>query len=142
MRRAPLVALVALVLAACGGGGTRAVEAPAPAEEEQPVTVDPALLAEIAAGLEEVLAAMAQISANPDCAAMGVDLGKLFDRSQPLFTLARAQERDPEASRLLAVEMDARGGRVAALAQTIGAGLERCRGDRGVVEAMQRMPTF
>lgn len=144
MRRALAALAVLIVVAACGGGGGARPAAPSAKSDDPgaPAPVDPALLAEIAAGLEEVLAAMAQIAGNPDCAAMGVELGQLFDRSQPLFDLARTQGEHPEAAKLLTAEMDARSKRVATLVDAIGPGLARCKGDAGVVAAMSRMPTF
>lgn len=141
-------ALLALVVAAGCGGSPRRTPPPAhpepgsTVEVEGPAPVDPKLLAELAAGLEEVLGAMAQIAAGPDCPAMGAQLRDLFDRSAPLFELARTQGDNPDAARVLTAELNARADRVQPLVEAIGKGLERCREEPSVVEAIRRMPTF
>lgn len=140
-----MIALVAV--AACRSAPARK---PAPAhpepgstvEVEGPPPVDKKLLADVAAGLEEVLAAMAQITAGRDCPAMGAQLRDLFDRSEPLFELARTQGDNPDAAQVLTAEMNARAERVGPLVEAISGGLERCREEPSVVEAVRRMPTF
>lgn len=135
--------VVVLVVACGGGGGARSSETPAHRDNSGEVqAVDPKLLAEVAAGLEEVLGAMAQITDGADCPTMGAELHQLFERSAPLFELARAQEASPEAAAILTAEMDARAVRVKPLVDRIGTGLARCKDDPSVVEAVRTMPTF
>jgi len=139
------LALLASLLIACGGSQRRAAEPPAHrdnTEEPPPAVVDRALLADVAAGIEEVLAAMAQITAGADCVAMGGELSSLFDRSKPLFELADAQRANDEAARILRGELEARGERVKPMVDAISAGLSRCMKEPSVVEAMQKMPTL
>lgn len=135
------LALIPLVAAlACGGG-----KQPAPAQPEEPAppAVDRAMLVEIAAGLEDVLATMAAIAEGaPDCPAMAAQLTSLFDKSAPLFELAKTQDADPEAGPLLRAELDGRAARVQPLVERIGEGLGRCQMDAGVAAAMEKMPTF
>lgn len=134
--------LIALALVAACGGKPRPAPTE-PAEPSGPAPVDRALLAEIATGLEDVLATMAAIAEGaPDCPAMATQLGELFDKSAPLFELARAQGADPAAAPLLTAELDARAARVEPLVARIGQGLGRCQMDPGVAAAMERMPTF
>ena len=139
------IALAAMLAVACGGS-QRPADPPAhrdnSASERDAPAIDRALLAEVASGLEEVLAAMAQISGGADCVAMGAELQQLFARSRPLFDLARTQGEQPEAAAVLTAEMDARAQRVQPLVETIGAGLARCRAEPSVVDAIQQMPTF
>lgn len=143
LRAAALALAAAALVAACGGGK----DAKEPARGE-PVTegkapVDPALLAEIAAGLEDVLATMAAITEGAaDCKAMAAQLDELFAKSAPLFDLAREQSADPEAARLLTAEMDARAPRVAPLVDRIQQGIARCQTDADVARAIEKMPTF
>lgn len=137
-----IVLVAAMVLAACAK--PRPPAAP-PEHRDNTATalvLDRVLLAEVAAGLEEVLAAMAQITAGPDCPRMGAELHQLFDRSRPLIALARAQGEVPAAAAILTAEMDARADRVRPLVESIGPGLDRCRGEAAVVDAMRQMPTF
>jgi hypothetical protein len=137
-------AVVALLAAACGGPP----RATAPPEHRDnhadpaPPAIDRKLLADVAAGHEEVLAAMAQITAGTDCPAMGAQLHELFARSAPLFELARTQGANPDAAAVLTAEMNTRADRVRPLVETIGAGLERCHTEPTVVDAIQSMPTF
>jgi len=129
-----------LALAACGG---KARPAPAPAAEPGPPPVDRAMLVEIAVGLEDVLTTMAAIAEGAaDCPAMAAQLTELFDKSAPLFELAKTQDADPEAGPILRAELDARAPRVQPLVERIGKGLARCQMDAGVAAAMERMPTF
>lgn len=141
-----LIATIALgVVAACGGG--RGARTPpgassAPAEPDAAV-VDRAMLAELAAGLEEVLATMADITVQAaDCPEMARQLAGLFDKSAPLFDLVRAQGADPAASPVLAAELDARAAAVQPLVERIGQGLARCQLDPDVARVMERMPTL
>jgi hypothetical protein len=137
-------AMLALVATACA----TSPRSPAPPEHRDntadaaPPAVDRKLLADVAAGLEEVLAAMAQITAGDDCPAMGAQLRELFDRSRPLFDLARTQGDNPDAAAVLTEEMNARAARVRPLVDAIGPGLERCRAEPSVVDAIRQMPTF
>lgn len=143
--RARALVLIAAIAGACGGGPKRAAAPPEHRDNREPPAapvVDRAVLADVAAGLEEVLGAMAQIAGGTDCPAMGAQLGELFARSQPLFELARAQEQEPEAARLLAAELEARAGTVAPLVERIGVGLERCRGEPAVIDAIRAMPVL
>lgn len=142
-RRAAVLALAAAaVVAACGGGKDAKEPAREPAAEGK-APVDPALLAEIAAGLEDVLATMAAITESAvDCKAMAAQLDELFAKSTPLFDLAREQSADPEAAQLLTAEMDARAPRVAPLVERIQTGIARCQTDADVARAIEKMPTF
>lgn len=134
---------LAVVFAAACGGGPRANEPPAHRDNSAAaMEVDRTLLADVAAGLEEVLAAMAQISGGADCPTMGAELHQLFERSAPLFALARTQGDNPDADAVLTAEMEQRAHRVRPLVETIGAGLARCRDEPAVVDAMKQMPTF
>ena len=137
--------VVLFTIVACGGGGAR----PAPPASAAAVAdagappLDRAALAEIADGLQEVLATMAAIVEQaPDCGAMAHQLGELFDRSEPLFGIAKTQGADPVAGPVLTQEMDARAAAVAPVVERISDGLARCRGDESVVEVMKRMPTL
>ncbi len=141
-------AWLAFALAACGGGTPVARDPGAP-----PATAaidagidagpDPAMLAELAAGLAETLAAMAQVTTiAPDCPTMASELGGLFDRAAPLFELAQRQARDPAAAALLTAAMDARAAEVGRRVEAIERGLARCQHDPAVAAAMARMPTF
>lgn len=135
------ILILVAALTACGGG--KAKPAPAPAPEPAAPAVDRALLVEIAAGLEDVLATMAAIAEGAaDCPAMAAQLGELFDKSAPLFELAKTQDADPEAGPLLRAELDGRAPRVQPLVERIGKGLGRCQMDAGVAAAMEKMPTF
>ena len=136
--------VVLFTIAACGGGGGARPAAPAPAAADAGAPpLDRAALAEIADGLQEVLATMAAIVEQaPDCGAMAHQLGELFDRSEPLFGIAKTQGADPVAGPVLTQEMDARAAAVAPVVERISDGLARCRGDESVVEVMKRMPTL
>jgi hypothetical protein len=142
---AALIATVVIV-AACGGKARPASTAPAaetPAAEPAAPVVDRALLGEIADGLVDVLATMASITEGAtDCAGMAAQLGALFDKSAPLFELARAQGADAAAAPVLTAEMDARADRVQPLVDRISAGLARCQMDPAVGKVIERMPTF
>lgn len=135
--------VLTIALAACGGGRGQPSAPAAPPVDAGPATLDRAALAELAASLAEVLGTMAAITdATPDCPTLARQLGELFDRSQPLFELAKAQGDDPVAGPTLTAELDSRAGVVAPLVERISAGLARCRDDRGVMDAMERMPTL
>lgn len=132
--------ILAIAITACGGGQQ---PKPAPAEEPAKPAIDRAMLVEIAAGLEDVLATMAAISESAaDCPAMAGQLTQLFDKSAPLFELARTQDADPEAGPLLRAEIDGRAASVQPLVERIGKGLGRCQMDPDVAAAMEKMPTF
>lgn len=146
-RAAPIAGVVALVLAACGGGRTSPRE---PIEQRAPTVdagvdagPDVALLTEIADGLAETLATMATITTDAaDCKTMARELDRLFDQAATVFALAQAQASAPSAARLLATAMDARAEEVTPLVERIGRGLARCQQDPDVAAAMARMPTF
>jgi hypothetical protein len=140
--RALIAAVLALgVLAACGGKQT-ATRDPAPPPPADPGP-DRALLSEIADGLVDVLSTMAAITESAaDCPVMASQLGELFDKSAPLFELARAQGADAEAAPLLTAEMDTRAPRVQPLVDRISTGLARCQMDPDVARVIERMPTF
>lgn len=147
MNAALAAALVALALAACGGGRG----APREPARNQPTAVDAgvdagpdvALLTELADGLAETLATMATITTDAaDCQTMAADLGRLFDQAGALFALARSQAADPSAAKLLTAAMDARAAEVGPQVERIGRGLARCQNDPAVAAAMARMPTF
>lgn len=144
MRPAALSFVWMIVAAGCGGGAKPAPAAPAPAEDEAAApAVDRALLAEIAGGLVEMLATMAVITEGAaDCPTMAAQLGGLFDKSAPLFDLARSQDANPAAKPILTAEMDGRATQVQPLVDRISAGLARCQLDPGVAKAIERMPTF
>jgi hypothetical protein len=139
---------LALALAACGGGRA----APHDPATQSPTTAadagvdagpDVAMLAELADGLAETLATMAELTTSaPDCATMAINLERLFDQASPLFDLARAQASDPAAARLLTAAMDARAAEVGPRVERISRGLARCQRDPAVAAAMARMPTF
>jgi hypothetical protein len=119
-----------------------AATAPATDEETGPVA-DPKLAADIAAGFEEVLATMASITEGAaDCPLMATKLLDLFQKSAPLFDLARAQGADAEAVRMLKAELDKRSAAVEPLVTRIQRGLERCKMDPDVAAAMEHMPTL
>ena len=142
--RIAAVSIVRVVLfaAACGGGSRPAPAAPAPTEEPAAApAVDRVLLAEIADGLVEMLATMAVITEGAaDCPTMATQLGGLFDKSAPLFDLARGQDANPEAKPILTAEMDGRATQVQPLVDRISAGLARCQLDAEVAKAIERMP--
>jgi hypothetical protein len=141
MRIGALIPALAFV-AACGGGSKPAPQEPTPPIAEE-AKVDPALLRDIAAGLEDVLTTMASITEGADnCPAMATQLTQLFEKSTELFDLAKAQSADPEASAMLTAEMDQRAAAVEPLVERIGRGLARCKMDPDVAGAMERMPTF
>lgn len=142
MRVGALTFVIGALVVACGGGGKPAPKEPEPPPPEQ-AKVDPELMREIAAGLEEVLATMATVTEGaPDCQAMATQLTRLFEQSTALFDLARAQSADPEASAMLTAEMDKRAPAVEPLVERIGRGLARCKMDPDVAAAMEKMPTF
>ena len=139
-------ALMLMMVAACHHHQPASAPAPAPAsapvEETGPVA-DPKLAADIAAGFEEVLATMASITeAAGDCPVMATKLLDLFQKSAPLFDLARAQGGNPDAARMLKAELDKRASAVEPLVTRIQHGLERCKMDPDVAAAMERMPTL
>jgi len=135
-------ALIVILVAGCGHGA-RPASTPAPPADPGPPPVDRQLLADIAAGLEEVLATMAAIAGgDADCPTMAGQLDELFTRSQPVFDLARHHAADPTSGPVLTEELDARAGAVAPLVERISNGLVRCKDDPGVVHAMERMPTL
>lgn len=130
-------------LAACGGPGAPATPAPAAAPDAGVRAIDPALVPELAAGLEEVLATMAAITDGAaDCPTMARQLGELFDRSAPLFELARGHGQDPEAGPALVAALDARAAVVQPLVERIARELGRCQLDPDVAAVMERMPTL
>ncbi len=139
-------ACAALAGTACRGKGDDTTPAPPPddgAATGGAPAVDAALMREIAAGLEEVLATMAAITTEAtDCPAMATQLGDLFDKSQSLFDLAHTQAQDPAANNALAAELDKRAPAVQPLVERISKGLERCKLDADVAAAMERMPTL
>jgi hypothetical protein len=139
-----LAGLIVVVVVACGGSSKPAPAGPATtAEPATAPAVDRALLAEIADGLVEMLATMAVITEGAaDCPAMATQLGALFDKSAPLFDLARSQDANPEAKPVLTAEMDGRATQVQPLVDRISAGLARCQMDADVAKAIERMPTF
>jgi hypothetical protein len=149
MRAALISISLAMLAAACHHAKPAPTPAPAPApasageaEETGPVA-DPKLAADIAAGFEEVLATMASITeAADDCPLMATKLLDLFQKSAPLFDLARAQGGDPEAARMLKSELDRRASAVEPLVTRIQHGLERCKMDPDVAAAMEHMPTL
>lgn len=138
------VNIAAVAFAACGGGkATAPPQEPTQAPPVADTQVDPALLRDIAAGLEEVLSTMATITESaPDCPAMAIQLTQLFDKSTELFDVARTQGADPEAGPILTAEMDKRAAAVQPLVDRIRRGLTRCQMDPDVAAAMERMPTF
>lgn len=150
MSRAGLARSVALaaIVAACGGGRATPHDpvAPAPAvalDAGVDAGPDVEMLADLADGLAETLATMAELTATaPDCATMAINLERLFDQASPLFDLARAQASDPAAARLLTAAMDARAAEVGPRVERISRGLARCQRDPAVAAAMARMPTF
>jgi hypothetical protein len=137
-------ALIAIALAACGGGGGKKQQVEKPTTEvEAEAAPDPQMMAEIADGLVEVLATMAAIGESaPDCKAKAAQFDDLFEKSAPLFDLAKAQAAEDEAARMLEAEMDAREPQVAPLVARIGKGFERCKMDPDVERAIEKMPTF
>jgi hypothetical protein len=144
MRLCALIVVVVMVTACHHNKPAPApAPAPAPTDETAAPVADPKLAADIAAGFEEVLATMASITEGAeDCPVMATKLLDLFQKSTPLFDLAHAQAADPEAARLLKIELDKRAGAVEPLVTRIQHGLERCKMDPDVAAAMERMPTL
>jgi hypothetical protein len=148
--RVGAVILALGVVTSCHHNQAAPASAPAPApaiapgsDEETGPVADPKLAADIAAGFEEVLATMASITeAADDCPLMATKLRDLFQKSAPLFELARAQGGDAEAARMLKAELDKRAIAVEPLVTRIQHGLERCKMDPDVAAAMEHMPTL
>lgn len=148
MTRAPatrlaMMAALAAGAIACGGKHGESAARPAPPPPPDAPAIDRASLAEIAAGLEDVLGTMAAIAdSTADCDVVAHQLETLFDKSAPLFELAREQGADPDAGPALAAELDARAAAVGPLVERIKTGLARCSHDPAVIKAMERMPTL
>lgn len=137
------IALLLLIFAACGG--TQRDQTPPPAPDAAPkLAMDEATARETAAGLLEVLETMAAIVEQRagDCPAMAAELVTLFDQAQLLVEIVEAAKLDPKASRILGAAMKEHELAVTPLVERIGVGLDTCKTDAAVAEAMQRMPVF
>jgi hypothetical protein len=135
--------LLSIFLVACGG--TQRDQTPPPAPDAAPrLAMDEATARETAAGLLEVLETMAAIVEQRagDCPAMAAELSALFDQAQPLVEIVEAAKLDPDASRILGAAMEEHELAVTPLVERIGVGLDTCKTDPAVAEAMQRMPVF
>ncbi|HUQ03177.1 MAG TPA: hypothetical protein VM261_11830 [Kofleriaceae bacterium] len=140
MRIRPLMLVALLACTKAPAATTPKEPTSTPPVEEKP---DPALLRDIAAGIEDVLETMARIAeGSPDCPAMAVSLNQLFDQSAELFDLARTQAADPDAAPLLTAEFEKRSAGVQPAVDRISRGLARCKLDPEVAAAIERMPTF
>lgn len=138
------IALAVLVAVGCGGPQRDNPPPPPPPDAEPVPSFDRETARELSDGFLEVLGTMAQIAEQraADCSAMADDLEALFDRSEPLFELARSAAADPESMRLLNQEMARHDAAVAPLIERISPGLEGCRSEPRLVEIMARMPVL
>ena len=136
------ILILSIVLAACGS--KQPPPPPPPPDAAPELAMDEATARDTADGLLEVLATMAAIVEQRagDCPAMAAELGALFDQAAPLFEITEAARQDPEATRLLGEAMKAHEMAVTPLVDRIGPGLEACKDDPALVEAMQRMPVI
>ncbi len=138
--------IAAVVVSCCGCGGPQRDAAPPPPPPDAAVvpSFDQETARELADGFLEVLGTMAQIveQRGPDCSAMADDLEALFDRSEPMFELARSAAEDGESMRLLNQEMARHDAAVTPLVERISPGLEGCRSEPRLVEIMGRMPVL